>query len=62
MQFVNATTVIDSIKDAKTKVLNTVVTEQSFRKPLQSMIDAEAALAKATLDAVEDLVSKFKLA
>lgn len=62
MQFANATNVIDSIKDAKTKALNTLVTEQSFRKPLQAMIDAEAALAKATVDAIDNALSKFKVA
>ena len=62
MQFTNATTAIDSIKDIKTNVLKTLVTEQSFLKPLQAMVDAEAALAKATVKTFEDLVGKFKLA
>lgn len=62
MQFANATTAIDTIKDAKTKILDTLVTEQSFRKPLQSFVDAEAQLAKATVRAVEDFLTKFKLA
>lgn len=62
MQFTNATTVIDSIKDAKTKVLKNLVTEQSILKPLQAMVEAEADLAKATFKAFEDMVGKFKLA
>ena len=62
MQFTNATTAIDSIKDIKTNVLKTLVTEQSFLKPLQAMVDAEAQLAKAAVSAMEEFFSKFKAA
>ena len=62
MQFTFATNAIDTIKSAKSTALNTSVTDKTFSKPLQEMIDAEAALAKATVKAIEDFVSKFKVA
>lgn len=62
MQFTNATTVIDSIQDAKVKVLKNLITEQAFLKPLVSIVEAEAALAKATVKAIEDAYGKIKLA
>ena len=62
MQFTYATTAIDTIKDAKDTVLKSLVTDETFRKPLQAMIDAEAQLAKATVKSIEDMVAKFKVA
>lgn len=62
MQFTYATTAIDTIKDAKATVLKSLVTDETFRKPLQAMIDAEAQLAKATVKSIEDMVAKFKMA
>jgi hypothetical protein len=53
-------TAIDSIKDAKTTALKTFVTDESIRKPLQAMVDAEAALAKNVAKAFQDAFSKFK--
>ena len=61
MQLPNVNVVIDSIKDAKTKALTTLVTDENFQKPLKTFIDAEAELAKATFSAFEDLVSRFKV-
>lgn len=54
--------VIDTVKDIKTNVLKTVVTDESFRKPLQAMVDAEAQLAKAYVKTVTDFAGKFKTA
>lgn len=54
--------VIDTVKDMKTNVLKTVVTDESFRKPLQAMIDAEAQLAKAYVKTVTDFAGKIKTA
>lgn len=61
MQLPNVNIAIDSIKDAKTKALNTLVTDKAFQKPLQAFIDAEAQLAKATFNAVDEFFSKFKV-
>lgn len=54
--------VIDTVKDMKTNVLKTVVTDESFRKPLQAMVDAEAQLAKAYVKTVTEFAGKFKTA
>ena len=62
MQFAHATTAIDTIKDAKSTALKSIVTDEKFRKPLQAMVDAEAQLAKATVSAMEEFFSKFKAA
>jgi hypothetical protein len=62
MQFTHATNAIDTIKDAKATVLKTLVTDETFRKPLQAMVDAEAQLAKATVKSIEEMVAKFKVA
>ena len=62
MQFAHATTAIDTIKDAKSTALKSIVTDEKFRKPLQAMVDAEAQLAKAAVSAMEDFFSKFKAA
>jgi hypothetical protein len=37
---------IDAIQDLNTKSLKTFVTEESFRKPLQAIVDAQTAYAK----------------
>lgn len=55
-------TAIDTIKDAKTNALKTFVTDESFRKPLQAMVEAEATLAKNMAKAFQDALSKFKTA
>ena len=62
MQFAHATTAIDTIKDAKSTALKTMVSDEKFRKPLQAMVDAEAQLAKAAVSAMEEFFSKFKAA
>ena len=54
--------VIDTVKDAKTTMLKTVVTDESFRKPLQAMVDAEAQLAKAFVKSTTEFFGKFKTA
>lgn len=54
--------VIDTVKDAKTTMLKTVVTDESFRKPLQAMVDAEAQLAKALVKSTNEFFGKFKTA
>lgn len=56
------TTAIDTIKDAKTTALKTFVTDESIRKPLQAMVDAEATLAKNIMKSFEDFATKFTLA
>lgn len=61
MKLPNVNIVIDSVKDAKTKALNTLVTEKSFQKPLQAIIDAEAELAKATYNAFDEWMNKLKV-
>lgn len=55
-------TTIDTIKDAKTTALKTFVTDESIRKPLQAMVDAEATLAKNIMKSFEDFSTKFNLA
>jgi hypothetical protein len=54
-------TIIDTVTDAKTNALKTIVTEESFRKPLQEMVNAENALAKATVSYVNDMFAKCKM-
>ena len=54
-------TIIDTVTDLKTNVLKTIVTEESFRKPLQEMVNAENALAKATVSYVNDMFAKCKM-
>lgn len=61
MKLPNVNIVIDSVKDAKTKALNTLVTEKSFQKPLQAIIDAEAELAKAVYNAFDEWMNKAKV-
>lgn len=61
MKLPNVNIVIDSVKDAKTKALNTLVIEKSFQKPLQAIIDAEAELAKATYNAFDEWMNKLKV-
>lgn len=60
--FAYAETAIETVKTAKSTVLKTLVNEESFRKPLQSMIDAEAELAKAAFAFMDTLISKAKIA
>jgi hypothetical protein len=43
-------------------MLKTVVTDESFRKPLQAMVDAEAQLAKAFVKSTNEFFGKFKTA
>lgn len=59
--FAYAETAIETVKTAKSTALKTLVTEESFRKPLQSMIDAEAELAKAAMKAADAFMFKFKM-
>ena len=54
-------TIIDTVTDAKTNALKTIVTEESFRKPLQEMVNAENSLAKATVSHVNDMFAKCKM-
>lgn len=54
-------TLIDTIKDTKTNVLKTFVTEKQFLTPLQDMVNAEAALAKSFVKSIEDFAAKFKV-
>ena len=51
---------IDSVSSAKSNMLKTLVTEESLRKPMQNMIDAEAQLSKAVVTYYENLFAKFK--
>lgn len=55
------TTYIDAVSSVKTNMLKTFVTEESMRKPMQTMVDAEAQLSKAVVSYYENLFSKFKM-
>ena len=61
MQLSQVNTFIDTVKNTKSTVIKTLVTDKTFSAPLQAMVDAEAQLAKATVTAFEDLVAKFKV-
>ena len=55
-------TLIDTIKDTKSTILKTFVTDKQFLTPLQDIVNAEAALAKNFVKTVEDFATKFKVA
>lgn len=50
-----ATAAIDTIQTAKSQILNTVVPNDTFKKPLQSLIDAQTEFAKAAAKVSYDL-------
>jgi hypothetical protein len=49
---------IDTIQSAQSKVLSTIVTEEAFRKPLQTAIDAGAEFAKTLAKTAHDLTDQ----
>lgn len=51
---------IDSVQQAKSKVLSALVVDEKIRKPLQSLIDAETLYAKTFTGAIEDLYNLNK--
>lgn len=55
-------TIVDSAADIQKNTLKLLVTDEQFRKPLASIVDAQNALAKESFKTAEGLVSKLKLA
>jgi hypothetical protein len=51
-------TAIDTIQGAQSKVLSTVVTDEAYRKPLQSFIDASADFAKTVTKSAFDIADQ----
>lgn len=62
MQLSQVNTFIDTLKDTKATIINSLVTDKTFNAPLQAMVEAEAQFAKATITAIDELVAKFKVA
>lgn len=60
MSFLN--TFVDSAADIQKNTLKVLVTDEQFRKPLASIVDAQTALMKESIKASEGFVTKFKLA
>ena len=60
MSFFN--TFVDSAADIQKNTLKVFVTDEQFRKPLASIVEAQTALAKESFKTAEGFVAKFKLA
>jgi len=56
------TTFVESAADIQKNTLKVFVTDEQFRKPLASIIDAQTALAKESIKTAQGLVGKLKLA
>lgn len=55
-------TFVESISDIQKNTLKVLVTDEQFRKPLASIIDAQTALAKESIKTAQGFATKFKLA
>ena len=49
---------IDTIQNAKTAVLSKVVTDEKFRSPLQSFVDAQTNFAKEVVRVTDELIQQ----
>lgn len=56
------TTFVESAADIQKNTLKVLVTDEQFRKPLASIVDAQTALAKESIKAAQGFVGKLKLA
>jgi hypothetical protein len=56
------TTFVESAADIQKNTLKVFVTDEQFRKPLASIIDAQTALAKESIKTAQGFVGKLKLA
>jgi hypothetical protein len=56
------TTFVESASDIQKNTLKVLVTDEQFRKPLASIIDAQTALVKESIKVAEGFTTKFKLA
>lgn len=52
---------IDTVSSMKSNVLKTIVTDETLRKPMQNMIDAETQLSKAIVTYFGNCMSKCKV-
>lgn len=50
-----ASTAIDSIQSAKTQFLNTFVTNEALRAPMQDFVNAQTAFARQTVESLEKI-------
>lgn len=48
-------TAIDSIQSAKTQFLNTFVTNEALRTPMQDFVNAQTAFARQTAESLEKI-------
>lgn len=55
-------TFVESISDIQKNTLKVLVTDEQFRKPLASIVDAQTALAKESIKTAQGFVGKFQLA
>jgi uncharacterized protein YueI len=49
---------VNTIQDAKSKAVKTMVTDEKIRAPLQSFIDAQTAFAREMVKITESLYSQ----
>lgn len=56
------TNFVESSADIQKNTLKVLVTDEQFRKPLASIVDAQTALAKESIKAAQGFVGKFQLA
>lgn len=57
IQFVNSA--IDTIQGIKTSFVNSFITQESYKKPALSFIEAQTAFAKASAKSVYDVAEKI---
>lgn len=55
-------TFVESISDIQKNTLKVLVTDEQFRKPLASIVDAQTTLAKESIKTAQSFVGKFQLA
>lgn len=57
IQFANIA--IDTVQGFKSTLINSFVTEDAYKKPLQAFIDAQTSFAKAAAQSVYDVTTKL---